>query len=79
MEVAEDCVVDRELAVEHLLQIGLDVAQTEVQALQRLELVGDAGGKRADRYVTDVTQQVLDADFFRLLGLDDRRCVDEGL
>jgi hypothetical protein len=72
-------VVDWELAVEDLLQVRLDISQAEMEALQRLELVGDTGGKGADRYVSDVAQKVLDANLFGFFGFDDGRGVNEGL
>ena len=79
LEVAQDGVVDGQLAVEDLLEVCLDVAEAEVQALQGLELVGDAGREGADGHVADVAQQVLDADLLGLLGLDDGWCVDKSL
>lgn len=42
LEVAQDGVVDGQLVVEDLLQVLPDVAQAEVQPLQRLQLRRDA-------------------------------------
>lgn len=71
--------VDGQLAVQDLLEVGLDVAEAVVQALQGLELVGDAGRQGADGDVADVAQQVLDANLLGLLGLDDGGRVDKRL
>ena len=56
LKVAQDGVVNWQLAVEHFLEIGLDVAQAEVQALEGLKLGGYAGGEGADCDVADVAQ-----------------------
>lgn len=56
LQIAEDGVVDRQLAVEHFLEIGLDVAEAKVQALKGLELGSYAGGEGADCDVADVAQ-----------------------
>jgi hypothetical protein len=79
LEIAEDGVIDRELPVEDLLQVCLDVTETEVEALEGLQLVGNASGEGADRDVSDIAQEVLDTDLFGLLGLNNRWCVDKGL
>lgn len=42
MEVAQNGMVDGKLAIENLLQVCLDVAEAQVEALEGLELVGDA-------------------------------------
>ena len=49
-----------------------------MEALQGLELGGDAGGEGADGDVADVPQEVLDADFLGFFGFDDGGGVDEG-
>lgn len=49
-----------------------------MQTLQRLQLRGYAGGECADGYVADVTEEVLDADFFRFFSFYGRGGVDEG-
>lgn len=46
--------------------------------MEGLELVVYAGGEGADGDVADITEEVLDADFFGLFGFDYGRCVDEG-
>jgi hypothetical protein len=38
LEIAEDGVVDGEVAIEHFLEVLADIAEPEVQALERLEL-----------------------------------------
>lgn len=70
--------VDREVAVEDLLEVALDVPEAEMEALEGLELVCEASREGADRYVADVAQEVLDSDFFSLFGFDDGGRVDEG-
>ena len=67
-----------EVAVEHLLQVSLDVSEAEMEPLEGLELVCDAGGECADCYVTDIAQEMLDANLLGFLGLDDRWGVDKG-
>jgi hypothetical protein len=42
-----------------------------VEALEGLELRSYARGEGADGDVTDVTEEMLDANFFGLFGLDD--------
>ena len=79
MEIAEDGVVDGELAVEDLLKIRRDVAEPEVEALEGLELVGNTRREGADGDVADVTEEMLDANLLCFFGLDDRRGVDKGL
>lgn len=49
-----------------------------MEALERLQLGGDARGEGADGDVTDVAQEVLDADFLGFFGFDDGGGVDEG-
>ena len=71
--------VDGELAVQNLLEVLADVTQTQMQALQRLQLRGYPGGKGAHCNVTDVSKKVLDADFLGFLRLDGRWGVDKGL
>ena len=71
--------VDRKRTVVDLLQVVPDVTQAEVEALQGLELVVDAGGKGADGDVADVSKEVLNADLFGLFGLDYRWRVHERL
>lgn len=56
MEVAEDGVVDGELAVEDLLEVGLDVTEAQVKALQGLELVREPRREGADGDVPDVPE-----------------------
>jgi hypothetical protein len=72
-------VVDRKIPVEDLLQVLRNIAETEVQALQRLQLGGYACGERADSNVTDVAEEVFDADFFGFFSLDLGGCMYEGL
>jgi hypothetical protein len=55
LEAAEDGVVDGELAVEDLLEIGTDVAEAEVKTLEGLELICHPGRKGADGHVTDIS------------------------
>ena len=78
MEVAEDGVVDGEFFVDHFLEIGADVAEAEVQALEGLELRCYARGEGADCYVTDVAEEVLDAYLFCFFGFDYGGGVHEG-
>ena len=78
LEIAEDGVVDGEVAVENLLQVSLDVSEAEMESLEGLELVCDAGGEGADCYVADIAQEMLDANLLGFFGLDDRWSVDEG-
>ena len=78
LEVAEDGVVDGEFLVDYLLEVLADVAEAEVQALEGLQLGGDAGGKGANGDVADVAEEVLDADFFGFFGFDYGRGVHEG-
>lgn len=56
LEVAEDGVVDGELAVEDLLEVGLDVTEAQVKALQGLELVREPRREGADGDVPDVPE-----------------------
>ena len=49
-----------------------------MKALERLELVGDAGGEGADSDVADIAEEVLDADLFCLLCFDGGGDVQEG-
>jgi hypothetical protein len=44
LETAKNSVVYRELAVENLLKVRADIAETKVKALERLKLVGNTGG-----------------------------------
>ena len=62
--------VDGEFLVDYFLQVGADVAEAEVQALEGLELGCYARGEGADGYVADVAEEVLDADFFGFFGFD---------
>jgi len=70
LEVAQNGVVDGEVAVEHFLEVLADVSEAQVQALQGLQLRGYAGGEGADGDVADVAEKVLDADFFGFFGFD---------
>jgi hypothetical protein len=56
LEIAEDSVVDGKVAVEHFLEVLADIAETEVQALERLELRGYASGEGANSDVANVTE-----------------------
>lgn len=70
--------VDRQVAVDHFLKVCADVAEAEVQALEGLQLRCYAGGKCADGYVADITEEMLDADFFCFFCFDSGGCVDKG-
>ena len=65
--------------VKHLLQVLPDVAQSQVQALQRLQLRGYTCGECTDCDVTDITEKVLDANLLCFFSFDDRGCVYECL
>lgn len=41
-----------------------------MQALERLELICDTGAEGADGDITDISEEVLNADFFGFLGFD---------
>ena len=69
--------VHGQVPVEHFLQVEANVAQAQVQSLQRLQLGGDAGGEGADGDVADVAQEVFDANLLGFFGLDFGRGVDE--
>jgi hypothetical protein len=71
--------IHRELLVEDLLQVGLDVSEAEVKTLQGLELVGDAGGEGANGDITNIAEEVLNADLLGFFGLDYGGCVDKCL
>ncbi len=62
--------VDGQVFVDDFLEVGADVAEAEVQALQGLELGGYARGEGADGDVADVAEEVLDAYFFGFFGFD---------
>lgn len=49
-----------------------------MEALERLELVVYTGSEGADGDVADITEEVLNADFFCFFCLDYGGCVDEG-
>lgn len=49
-----------------------------MQALEGLELVGDAGREGADCDIADVAEEVLDADFLGFFCFDDGGGMDEG-
>lgn len=49
-----------------------------MEALERLKLVVYASGERTDGNVTDIAEEVLDANFFGLFGFDYGGCVDKG-
>lgn len=49
-----------------------------MEALERLELVVYTSGERTDGNVTNIAEEVLDADFFGFFGFDYGGCVDEG-
>ena len=70
--------VDGEFFVDDFLEIGADVAEAEVEALEGLELGGYACGEGADGYVADVAKEVLDAYFFGFFGFDYGGGVHEG-
>ena len=70
--------VDRKLSVQHFLEVGLNVSQAQVKALERLKLGCDTCRESADCDVADVAEEVLDADFFCFFGFDDGGGVDEG-
>lgn len=55
LKVAENGMIDRELSVKNLLQVGTDVTQPQVQTLERLKLVGDASGKCANSDVSNIS------------------------
>ena len=78
MEVSEDGVVYGEFAVEDLLEVGADVPEAVVQALERLELFVYSDGEGADGYIADVAEEVLYTDFFGFFGFDDGGGVNEG-
>ena len=65
-----DLVVYRHAPVGDLGEVGLDVPDARLQALQGGELFGDAGGEGGRGRVFDVAQEVLDADFFSFFGFD---------
>jgi hypothetical protein len=71
--------IDGQLAINDFLEVGRNVAEAEVKALEGLELVGYPSREGADGYIAYVAQEVLDANLLGLLGLDYRRCVNEGL
>ena len=50
-----------------------------MKTLEGLELVGDTGGEGADSDVTDIAEEVLDADLLGLFGFDNGGSVNEGL
>ena len=62
--------IDGEFFVDYFLEIGADVAEPEVQALQGLELGCYACGEGADCDVADVAEEVLNAYFFGFFGFD---------
>jgi hypothetical protein len=78
LEVSENGMVDRELAVEDFLEVLAYVTETEVEPLEGLELGGNAGGECADGYVADVAEEMFDADFFCFFGFNYGGGVDEG-
>ena len=67
-----------EFAIEDFLEVGTDVPEAVVQALEGLELFIYSSGEGADSYVADVAEEVLYADFFGFFGLDNGGGVDEG-
>ncbi len=78
LEITENGMVDWELAVEHFLEVGLNVSEAQVETLERLQLGGYAARESADCNVADVAQEVLDSDLFCFFGFDDGWGVDEG-
>jgi hypothetical protein len=63
-------VVDGKIFIEHFLQVLADVAQAQVETLERLQLRGYARGESADCNVSDITEKMLDADFLCFFGFD---------
>lgn len=70
--------VYRQFARSNFGKVFFDFFQSDVQAFERGELGGDFGCEGADGVVFDVAEEVFDADFFGLFGLDEGRDVVEG-
>lgn len=70
--------VHGKFAVEHFLEVLADVAQSQVQALQRLELRSYSGGKSSDGDIPDVPKKMFHTNFLCFFGLDYGRGVDKG-
>ena len=70
--------IDGQVAVNDLLEVGANVPQAEMQTLKRLKLRGDASGKSANGDVTYIAQKMFDADFFGFFGFDAGGGVDKG-
>lgn len=70
--------VGRELAVKNFLEVCADVPEAVVEALEGLELSVYSGGEGADSNVADVSEEVLNTDFFGFFCFDDGGGVNEG-
>lgn len=55
LEAAEDRVVDRELAVKDLLEVGADITEAQVESLEGLELVGYTSRQSTDGDISDIS------------------------
>ena len=64
MEVVDDLVVHGHFAGGDIGEVVLDVGQAGLETSEGGELLGDAGGEGSCGGVFDVTQEVLDTDFF---------------
>lgn len=64
--------------VEDFLEILADIAESEVQTLQGLQLGGYTGGEGSDGDVADIAEEMLDADFLCFFCFDGGGGVDEG-
>ena len=70
--------VCRKFAVEDFLEVGANVPEAVVQALEGLQLFVYSGREGADGYVADVAEEVFYTNFFGFFCLDDGGGVDKG-
>lgn len=61
------------MAIEYLLQVSTDIAESKMQSLKRLKLIGDPGRECPDSNVSNVSEEMLNANLFRLFSLNDGR------
>lgn len=70
--------VNRKFTVEDFLEVLGNVAKSQMQPLQRLELRSYPGRKGSDGHVSNIAKEMLHTDFLRFFGLDYGWGMDEG-
>ena len=70
LKLVDDLMVDWQLALYHFVQVRFDVVQAGKETFEAVQLIGQLLTQTSDCDVTDITQKMLDTNFFGLFSAD---------